>query len=244
MVTRNFSFKRLLLLLLSFSLTGCITNYYSTNPQNIPLFKKSNEKYFSGSYHIGTPSQGFNLQAAHSLTNHIGWLINYSYWGAKWKDNEPWYSKGSNNGNTFEFGLGYFLLLNEKTVFETYGGFGFSSVSNTYENDAKSRASGNIFFIQPAIGFHTKSTTIGGSLRFTGLNYYKFKYKGNNYGAPLETFEQLRNDPFSAYIEPCFILRTGNSKDIKFQLQAGFSIPVTKTKSSDLFFISIGFLLF
>lgn len=230
-------------------ISSCIPVYYAPNSQNVPLFKERKEANISGAVSYGMNSIGVDLQVAHAVTDHIGWMCNYNHWGARWNQkNEPgnllYQSEGAHKGDIFELGIGYFTMLkNNRMVFETYGGYGWTSAKNEYGSAVKSEVRGNRYFVQPAIGWHFKSVTMGVSMRIVGLDYNSFSFSGPHSNKPNDSFKNLIDHPFSVFIEPGFVLRVGSEK-VKFQLQLTFSLPINNPDMDyDLLSISTGLVI-
>jgi hypothetical protein len=231
------------LLSLGWILNGCIPCYYAPNAQNIPLFNEKNDANISGSFRFGNQSTGFDLQVAHAVTNHFGWMCNYNHWGGLWSE---WSMNAQDHsieyrGDHFELGVGYFTLLNDNLIFETYGGFGWSSVRNDYEGRKESKIKGLRYFVQPAIGWKNDFFSIGGSMRFLGLDYNHFELTGIT--LPYENLDEVMDNPFTVFFEPALTLRAG-FEHLMFQLQGSYSIPFKKLEYQyDPLNISIGLLI-
>ena len=209
-------------------LGGCIPLYYTPNAPNVPLFEKKNDALISAAYRFSAFSIGCDLQVAHAATNHLGWMAGYNHWRGKWDSDDTFgYDYVDvNKGDVFDLGIGYYMLINEKMTFETYGGMGWLWTKNEYESKAITGVNGNRYFIQPAFGWHLNHVDLGVSIRFCGVNFTRFTYTlgANN----KQDIIQLQNNPFNMFAEPAFTLRAGG-ETIRFQLQVLVSFPLNNS---------------
>jgi hypothetical protein len=230
----------MLVFLICIFLGGCIPLYYTPNAPNVPLFEQKNDALLSGAFRFSAFSIGCDFQAAHAITNHIGWMAGYNHWSGRWRaeGSGSYDYVDANKGDLFEFGLGYYTLITDKISFETYGGIGWIWTKNEYESKAITGVRGNRYFVQPAIGFHLNHVDLGVSVRFAGVNFTKFTYSqgANN----KQDIINLQNDPFSMFAEPAFTMRVGGEY-IRFQLQVLASFPLNNSFIEyDPFSISTG----
>ena len=65
------------LLFLPVLFCSCSHYYYVPNSQNVPLFREKNEYRFSGTLAGVEESSSKELQAAYSVTDHIGVMANF-----------------------------------------------------------------------------------------------------------------------------------------------------------------------
>jgi len=63
--------------------TSCSHFYYTPNSQTIPLFQKKGEARISAATYGSEESEGFVINTAFSVTNHIGIMGNYMYGDAE-----------------------------------------------------------------------------------------------------------------------------------------------------------------
>ncbi len=199
-------------ILLSF--TSCVHYYYAPNAHNVPLLKEKGNTNVTIVISGGDEFTGIEGQVATAVSEKIGVLGNFMY--ASGNENFNGHTE-SGSGFLFEVGAGYFKPILQKFVFETYGGLGIGSVSNKYESGS-SKVKFTRIFIQPSIGFTTRSFEIALSSRFAGLNYHSINT--NSYND--HDLEYIRNHKFSFIFEPAVTIRAG-WEGAKFQLQYVFS---------------------
>jgi hypothetical protein len=133
-------------LLVLFVLASCSHSYYIPTTANVPLLKEKNEVRATLSGGGGSDISTVDFQAAYSVTNHVAVMTNFM--SARGSDEDE-NSRG--NGSCFELGAGYFTALEEKGVFEVYGGFGFSNQRHEYNSGGTADLSFRKFFLQPSI---------------------------------------------------------------------------------------------
>jgi len=213
-------------LVLAAALQGCIPCYYAPGAQNVPLFKEKYQANLSGAYKIGMYTQGCDFQAAASVTNHMAFLLNYSYFFGK--DATPMQDDDYSDrfhSNTIDIGMGYFLPIDDKFVFETYAGYGSASIRNDYEESfgsGNSTLHASSFFLQPEFGFYKKNVELAVSLRYRLVNYDKVAFRGDIGSDPYSLLIDLDDHPFNYFLEPAFTVRMGGEV-VKAQIQVGFS---------------------
>lgn len=211
-----------LLILLAFALSmfSC-RPVYNPNPVNIPLFSDGGE--FQSALSIS--NSGYNLQTALSPVYPIGIIAN----GHLFRIQED--SVGSDNifrNNFIEGGLGSYVRLAKYVRMGLYGGIGRGFVGN---KDLKRVY--NRFFIQPTFGMTSRNFDTGLATRFVRANYVS---EETNSG-------KTETDDGAWMFEPALMVRAGREQ-VKFQLEAGYSIPMTDFSNPDIdnrnFIISLG----
>ena len=229
-------------LALLYVLQGCMPCYYAPSSQNVPLFTEKNEFNGSAGLKLGAYSQGFDMQLAYAPTDHLGLTAGYSGFRAKQSAfalDEDYSDRF--RSNAFDLGMGYYTKFSKYGVFETYAGYGTGSLSNDYSGSGSSRLGHSSFFLQPALGLHTKHVQIAFSLRYRLVNYTKVKvgYSGNEYDTKF--LFNLKNDPLVSFLEPAFTGRFGG-KSVKFQVQVCYSFLLKEgpTMSYDPFHLNLG----
>jgi hypothetical protein len=217
--------KNQLILLLFFPVlfSSCTHYYYVPNTQNVPLFRGKNEYRLSGSLAGGEESSCKELQAAYSVTDHIGIMANFmSAKGGNISDNEDW-----GKGNYLDAAIGYFKPIKEFSVFEIYGGIGGSNQRHQYSSgySTTSSTSGGFsdlsftkIFVQPSIGFTFNAFDIAASTRICVLS---FKSVVNQINGNVDESNTLNNISGEShfFLEPAITIR-GGWKYVKLQLQA------------------------
>lgn len=206
----------LILLLLMLSFSSCVHYYYAPNSSNVPLFKEKGEGRINGYYTEGSEISGGEVQAAYSVSNHVGLIFNTAF--VSGSDD----SYGSNkidrgNGSLIEGGLGYYQPLTMNWIFETYGGFGVGQAKNEYSQGGSSKVNFTKYFIQPSLGFTIKNLDVGIASKFSFLN---MKVNGGSYANQYDNFdlEYIEAHPNSVLWEPSIFIRFG-FPELKAQLQ-------------------------
>jgi hypothetical protein len=211
-------------------LTNCMPCYYAPNAQNVPLFTERNQANASLGYRIGGYSRGWDIQSAYSVTDHVGMMVNYSHFSARYDEDEDAFlitNDGHFRGDIVEFGFGYFRPFAEELVFETYGGVGWGAVKNEfsdYISHLESEIYFNRYYIQPAIGWVHKNINIAFSTRVCLLNYTKFLLENNQNQYTMFDLVGTNRNP-SWLFEPAFTFRAGGNI-AKFQIQTCVSFPL------------------
>jgi hypothetical protein len=211
------------LFFLPFLFCSCSHYYYVPNTQNVPLFREKNEYRFSGSLAGGEESSSKELQAAYSVTDHIGVMANFmSSKGGTISDNNNWA-----RGNYFDAAFGYFKPVSKYGVFEIYGGVGGSSQYHHYItpfsfNGTFSAGTADLsftkVFVQPSFGFTTNGFDITASTRICLLT---FNSVVNQISGNINESNILNNisGEIHLFLEPAITIR-GGWKYVKLQLQA------------------------
>lgn len=205
---------------------SCTHYYYVPNTQNVPLFRGKNEYRVSGSLAEGEESSCKEIQAAYSVTDHIGIMANFmSAKGGNMSYNTDW-----GKGNYLDAAIGYFKPVKEFSVFEIYGGIGGSNQRHQYSsayhmNATTSSTSGGFsdlsftkIFVQPSFGFTFNAFDIAASTRICVLT---FKSVVNQINGNVDESNTLNNISGGShlFLEPAITIR-GGWKYVKLQLQA------------------------
>lgn len=190
------------------------------------MFREKNEYRFSGTLSGGEESSCKELQAAYSVTDHIGLMANFmSAKGGNISDNADW-----GKGNYVDGAIGYFKPIKKYGVFEIYGGIGGSNqrhqyMTTSYINGTSSSTSGGFsdlsftkIFVQPSFGFTFNAVDIAASTRICVLT---FKSVVNQIYGNTDESNTLNNisDGSHLFLEPAITIR-GRWKYVKLQLQA------------------------
>jgi len=230
----NFFLIPLLMVVLIF-LSSCSLQLYAPNSENVPLFTEKKEARleanFSGETDVlSTSIFGFNFQGAYAVSNHVGVMSNLFFAGG-----EDIWSEERASGGLFEAGAGYFQTLSQHVVFETYGGGGIGWVKReSYYNNSASheKLNGQRIFVQPALGFTSKSFDAAFSLRCCELFY------NNSSNANGDSILLLNNrNNSSMVVEPAITLRAGG-QHVKFQTQFGISFNLNDQQ--EIFYSTVG----
>jgi len=216
-------------LILSVLLCSCSHYYYVPNTQNVPLFKEKNEYRLSGTLATGNESSSSEIQAAYSVTDHIGIMANYmSAKGGKISDYENW-----GKGNYYDGAIGYFKPVKKYGVFEIYGGLGGSSqhhhyitpfyVNGTYTSSPGGTADLSFVkvFVQPSFGLTFKGFDIAASTRVCVLTFNSVLNQISGNVSENSALNNISNQSH-LFLEPAITIR-GGWKYVKLQLQASTS---------------------
>ncbi len=223
--------KKITIAILILASTGCTHYYYAPNAANIPLFKEKNTLKLKGGY-SGDNYDGADFQLAYSVSKNIGIMVN-SFFVGQTEDvynsiNSSSSHKESGKGSYGETGLGYYKPLGKSKVwiFEAYGGAGIGGENHVYDQFQASKLHFTKFFLQPSIGYASKSEhfEVAVSSRFSNLN---LKIKNSNLTSQNNQTEKQNLDsismhPSSVLWEPSFIIAAGG-KYVKFYFQLTFS---------------------
>jgi hypothetical protein len=208
-------------------LAGCTHYYYAPNSANIPLFKEKNNFKFKAGYG-GDDYKSGDIQMAYSASRNVGIMVN-SFLAGKTEDVEDSYRTGashqeSGKGSYIEGGAGYYKPFSRKKVwiFEAYGGVGIGGENHTYGNLETSKFKLTKYFVQPSIGYSSKSGKFefAVSSRFSRLN---LKIDQSNVTTETNKVEKQNVDlialhPSSFLWEPSFMI-AGGWPNFKFFLQ-------------------------
>lgn len=200
---------------------GCAPTYVP-NVRNSPLFTKGGE--VQGSMQWGN---GFEGQAAVSITNHIGVMGNILYADRERFDPDDYddYHKHL----FYEGGIGYYTN-DDLWCFEVFAGYGRGEGSSKNEFlgvDAPAPATGKYerYFIQPAFGLNKKVMHVGFVMRVSVVDF-------TAYSDDQQISFTVRESP-KVFFEPAVVGRV-NLADNKlfFTFQGGWSSAM----SSDVYF--------
>lgn len=231
-------------------LSGCTHYYYVPNVQNVPLFTEKNEFRFAGQFGYASGELGdlgdqqttcFDLQAAYSLTNNIGVMMNYMWAKEKYQADESTVNEYG-SGSIIEGAVGYYKPVGQYGVFEIYGGLGTSGQHHQYADSYNNTIYGTSdlsfikLFIQPSIGFKLNSGDvdflkpfdIAFSTRVYSINYGKIDYT-NNERINEENLSAL-TDKNHLFLEPALTIR-GGWETVKLQFQLGYAAYLNNSSS-------------
>lgn len=200
--------------------------YYSSNIQNVPLFKESNE--FSGlmAGSFGAVNNSLELQAGYSFPGHVALTANYMTGG---NDNSSDSYEDYSKNHYFEGTLGFYKSFKNIGIFEIYGGYGQGSQRHafaykeysggliwTWVPDGKADLSFSKIFIQPDIGIKIKWLEGAFSCRLSKLNFREINIYNTVYR--LDELNIIKQNSTPWLIEPAFTIRAGG-KSVKGQVQ-------------------------
>ena len=91
---------------------------------NVPMFKDEGELHLNVSYSLGDEIDGFEAQAAYSLTPRVGVMANFI--SASGGEKVP--GKALGFGKMAEMGVGYIVEIDHNILIEAYVGAGMGNV--------------------------------------------------------------------------------------------------------------------
>ena len=225
-------------------LSGCSHYYYAPNAANIPLFKEKNT--FKGKVGFSSDDYlGADIQMSYSVSKNIGIMVNSFFAGKTEQVQESIFTTDSHvesgKGSYIELGAGYYKPLGEDKVwiFETYAGAGIGGENHAYASSQTANLKLSKFFIQPSIGYSSKSDVVevGLSSRFSALNL-KVKKSDLTFEAnhiEKEDLDSVALHSSSFLWEPSLIVGVG-WQDFKFYLQ----MTLSKNLNNPYLYMSLG----
>jgi hypothetical protein len=170
-------------------------------------------------------STSTDIQAAYSLTNHIGIMTDLMF-----SNGGMFYEKNVAKLNHFNAAAGYYKPFNNIWVFEVYGGAGTSSQRHQYytldKYEGDSRLSFRRFFLQPSVGLTFKALDIALSTAISDIKFNKVEFSLSREDLDYQQLNNIRQSPHFTLLEPAITVRTG-WKFVKFQLQYIYSYDLT-----------------
>lgn len=210
--------KKLLILVLICSSCAPV---YVPNVRNSPLFNKGGE--FQAAVQVGN---GFDIQAAGSITNNIALIANYSLG----EEVEVESASGSEQKlrKFYEAGAGYYNTRGFR-AFELFAGYGrgeTSGISSIFQSTPLAiYGKYERFFVQPAYGIRKEDFHLSFVPR---LSYVKF----TSYYNDGVTYSQAE-DPV-LFFEPAVVAKINFADNMAFfTAQAGIAAPVTSDVNFD-----------
>ena len=193
---------------------------YLPNSRNAPMFSKKGE--VQGNFSFGS---GYNMQAAVSVTNHIGVMANGLY-----ADSKDLSSKRINKYTFGEVGLGYYNS-SDKYYFDFFGGYGTGKSSSTdsvafafhpttlsgYDVNF-SAATYHRYFIQPSFGMKKQHFHGALAYRFSLMDFKSGVLHGKNVNISRSSV---------VFLEPAIVLKFPFEQFV-ISVQAGLSWPMNK----------------
>lgn len=248
----------LTLTVLVVAFANCTTPRYAHSPtaHNVPVLTKQGDSKIAGYYsnngiytqtvdngnndqYSRKVSQGFDVQGAVAVTNHIGIQASYFKRNEKTNINEDINFDNSlvkYKRNLLEFGAGYITQLDTKQriMLQAYAGMGFGKTTiNETGTDLNNIGYARYYntdltkyYVEPSITFRAKEV-FAGSIA-TRVSVVKFRNINSNY--TLNEKENFGLDSLNRYpvvfFEPAFVASFGFNKlpGFRIELQAGLSV--------------------
>lgn len=145
--------------------SGCSSYYYMPNTQNVPLMKEKGEIKFSANFSAGDYLEAHEFQGAYAFSDKFAAIANSQFVNEEGGDIEG-------RGHIVEAGVGHFIPLSDKFVFEVYSGLGGGRVRNDYDDASASSMKIRKIFLQPQVGLVTKNFDLAISTRLSTLTYH------------------------------------------------------------------------
>lgn len=232
-----------ILLLITILIFGCGPKYYVPNSQNIPNMTTKGQTNLGIAYNESEYTNGFEVQTAHAITNHIAlqfngdWVRNGK--GGYFGEADDEYKA---TGHIVEIGAGYFNKIASNFVFETYGllSFGKVELESTTSSSGSNHFSANFnrLGIQPSISYNRKYFSYSISSRLAHLKYKNIN--GSNNSTDFDTSYLKANNAFWL-LEPALTIGAG-TKNLKLQLQYVYSLNLTDSsfpQEKDIFSLGL-----
>ena len=201
---------------------SCHHVYYAPNTPNIPMLTQKGETRINANYVSGADSEfeGAELQIAHAVKENFGLMANY--FTASRSEAVDSYTE-SGKGSYFEAAAGYMKTLDpkKKWVTEFYGGLGFGSVKNEYENRDFSNVGITKLFLQPSLSYKSAYFEVGFTPKLSLINW-KVKDEKLGEGNDDARFDLavIKADPSFFAFEPALLIRAGGKG---FKIHGGLS---------------------
>lgn len=225
--------------------TSCAERYYSGGGNHIPAFTKAKQVNVGGGFHLTDKATGFQIQSALAATNRLAFMANAH-------TNTVSYTHSSNNVESIdkstafygEGATGFFIPSeNQKHVFETYAGYGFGSIRNSYEENF-ALINYNRIFLQPSFSFFSADgfSAFSFAMRFSHVN---IRIKDSSAPAGnVNDYYQLdlvRQNAKNLIVEPTFQYKFGKKHQGTIQLTITRPLKVLPY-SYDAFNFGIGYI--
>ena len=210
----------LLLMLMSFSLTGCWT--YKPQLADVPLIDHKGDIRVSGSVYLFPPT-GITTTVSMGLTNHLSMQLHGDY-----ESRDVFYS---------HVALGFYHPYNNN-ILEGYLGLGHGH-GYVRDDAAPSNAHGpyTIGFAQMNYGWHlTQHSDIGLAMKIGRMSAIFYGHNGEDPNDDEEAFGPRRNSLF----EPQMFFRVGGEK-VKFQLQLGYTYLTDWRRTGSIRYFPLSF---
>lgn len=204
---------------------SCNSKFYSPNTHNVPLISHKGETNLT----LAGNGNQVEFQGAYGVSDGFSMIVNGGLFIPSDLDNG-----NGGSGKFIEIGGGYFTLVANQFVFETYGLLGFGTFENHLPStvadhpETKGDLSANIFRVgvQPNFGFKSKYFSAALSSRFVNLNYNGVE--GDLIYEDVDQVNYLKENNSNFLIEPAFTIKGGFEK-VKLQIQYGYSLNLTNS---------------
>ena len=204
-----FQIRLTALMLFAIILSSCTTNFYPPRV-NAPLLREKGEGKIDAAAGIGA----VHFHGAYAFSE--SWAVSGGYTKFDVADYERF------KGSSFNANVGYFIPLDEKWVFDVYGGYGQHNI----ESSDIIRGIAHSFSLQPSIGRRGKFFEGAFSLKITDVRVDKSQ-TFNDY-----SMSPLKDDLRSIVFEPVVSLGIGY-KNMKFTTQFGLALSGTMKSSTE-----------
>ncbi|MDP4270686.1 MAG: hypothetical protein Q8909_11250, partial [Bacteroidota bacterium] len=183
-------------------LSGCTHYYYLAETQNVPLFTQKGDLKVSGGVGCGEGTYNAEMQGAYSILDYLSASVGVMGMGSEKALFEE------SGGTTFHGARGFYSPVGKSMVFETYGGLGGYYQHNHYQNGTYiSDITAMRMFLQPNLGYVSKSFEMAISTRISKLNYSKVSQNLPTAMVEYARLTQIARDKQYLLVEPALTLR-------------------------------------
>lgn len=229
---------------------------YSPNAHNVPVFTQKNDSKLAAAYSTNADTResdskyhhnranGFDVQGAYAITNHVGVQASYfSRTEATYSTSEDYFDSSTINykRDLFEFGAGYFAPIDRrgKVHFQVFGGVGFGKFKIAENGLDKNQLyysrfhNSNItkFYIEPAIIFKSRETFAASlSTRFSIIKFGNIQTNYLQYEKVTFDLDSIGRNAI-VFFEPAFVNSYGFNKlpGLRIEYQIGLSLLMSRT---------------
>lgn len=207
--------------ILAFCFASCRT-YYVPNENATPMLSEQNQIIANVGASFGLRAGSISGSLAFAPTNHLGLVYQGSGYG-----------NGGGSGHTIrgnfnEFGIGYFNLNNQNTLFELYLTHGLGKSYNNYtelfsssNDNGKYTMEYNKTSLNFAIGKVEENFCFGFYTRMGLLNFNNISYQPLSNTALMNDLKDLEDKRNFAFFEPGLTAKFGVN-NLKFYTKGGF----------------------
>lgn len=208
-------------IVLVFCFTSCRT-YYVPNENATPMLSEQNQIIANVGASFGMRAGSISGSLAFAPANHLGLVYQGSGYGNGGS------GRHNINGSFNEFGIGYFNLNTQNTLFELYLTHGFGKSDNNYiellssnNNESKYSIQYDKTSLNFAIGKVEENFCFGFYTRIGLLDFNNISYQILNNTALTNDLTDLKNKRNFTFLEPGLTAKFGVD-NLKFYTKGGF----------------------
>ena len=201
--------------------TSCAERYYSGGGNHIPALAKAKQVNFGGGFHLTNKASGMQVQSAIAASNRLAFMVNGHANTVNSRHTVNNIASTDKSDAYYVEGATGFFIPTSKNIFETYGGYGYGSIRNSFEdNFAAIRY--NRIFLQPSISILSPggSSVFSFSLRLSHVNVQIANASSGNSNNVNDYYnlDLVRKKPNLFFLEPSFQYRFGKKHQGMVQL--------------------------